>query len=200
MKQKEYPFNNDYLLVEYDEKTSYKKLIRSLLKLKKKTSYDIKIGIKFHGQTLFHDDEINESNHLYEILNVINKEPGKVMFEYIYDKIYESIIDNLRINNYCDFQDNRCIANRLNKTKHDINGCCYISKTGLCKRLGEDKCTIKNLACTLFMCSYLRKKGIKFKCDDVLIAKYFLTRKEKKILEYSFFIPKEEVIAKLINK
>ena len=55
------------------------------------------------------------------------------------------------------------------------------------------------MACKLFTCKTLRKKGIKHNINDYIIGKYFFTRKQKDILRYSFWTPKEIVIDRLLK-
>ena len=44
-------------------------------------------------------------------------------YEFIYDYMCKYLDNNVCV--LCDFKDNRCIANRLGKSVHNINGCCY---------------------------------------------------------------------------
>lgn len=55
------------------------------------------------------------------------------------------------------------------------------------------------MACKLFTCKTIRKLNIKPSINDFILAKYFFTRKQKDILELTFFTEKEVVIEKLIK-
>lgn len=121
-------------------------------------------------------------------------------YEEIYDYICNYLDEILKEKNYCDFIDGKCVANRLKISVRSNNGCCYNRKEGLCKYLVNGKCTNSNVSCKLFMCSYLEKQGIKLKINDIPNIKKLLNKRERNILEKSFFKTKEEVIKLLIKK
>lgn len=131
----------------------------------------------------------------------------KALYEKIYDEMCDYLDNEFKKNNYCDFQNDKCIANRNGASVHDIMGCCYsfdnkmiISNVRVCKHLKDKKCEIKCLTCKLFVCKYLKKKGISYNIDNILGEKYKLNKKEKDILKYNFFKTKEEIISKLLKK
>ena len=69
-----------------------------------------------------------------------------------------------------------------------------------CKYLIDSVCTMKScIACKLFTCPYLRKRGIKHNINDYALGKYFFTSKQKDILRYSYWTPKEIVIKRLLE-
>jgi hypothetical protein len=49
------------------------------------------------------------------------------------------------------------------------------------------------------MCSYLTKRGIKFKPNDIPQIKYFLNYWQKRIMQTSYFKTKEEIIKDLLS-
>jgi hypothetical protein len=120
-------------------------------------------------------------------------------YSQIIDYICDYLDNDMKTHNYCDFQGDECIANRLKKSVHENNGCCYKYKVGLCKHLKEGSCTIKCVSCKLFMCSYLESKVVKYKLEDILPNNILLNKKQKEIIEKSYFKDKEEVIRLLID-
>jgi hypothetical protein len=131
--------------------------------------------------------------------NIVRETNLEKRYSLIIDYVCNYLDNKMKTHNYCDFQDGKCIANRLKKTTRETNGCCYHYQTGLCKHLKEGTCTIKNVSCKLYMCHYLETKVIKFKLEDILPIKSLLNKKQITILEKSYFKPKEEVIKLLLS-
>jgi hypothetical protein len=191
---------DDYLIFKLEDIDDKENIVRMIPKIIKLANGNTKIGLKYKKKIIFDDNEVKkELKDLAQIITAINKKDKRERYEYIYDKVCENIEQQMTENNYCDFIDNRCIANRTQKTVRHINGCCYKRGEGLCKLLDNGKCKIKNISCSLFMCSYMKKKGIEFSCDKLLLTKYFFNRKERKILKNSFFKSKDEIIDRLLH-
>ena len=132
-----------------------------------------------------------------------------------YTLIYENVCDYLdnqfREKNICDFKNDKCIANRENKTAHSIMGCCYsfeycslfspqfIKNEHLCKYQQNRNCTTKCITCKLFTCKYLKEKGIKFDSHKLPLLECFFNKKQHSILTSNFFKTEEEIINNLVN-
>ena len=131
----------------------------------------------------------------------------KAKYEKIYDTICDYLDNEFNKNNYCDFKNDKCIANREGKSKKDIMGCCYSFKEKwgfyfdhrLCKYLVNKNCEIRCMACKLFTCKYLKENGIFFDIDALPGIAIF-NKKQKEILKNSFFKPREEIIEMLLEK
>ena len=134
-----------------------------------------------------------------EIKTIINEKDIKKKYSLIYDYICDYLDRKMQENNYCDFKDGKCIANRLGKSVHLENGCCYQYKKGICKYLVNGVCTNKNISCKFFMCSYIESKIVKFNIDDIIPVKLFFNRKQKRIIKKSYFKKKEEIIELLLK-
>ncbi len=128
-----------------------------------------------------------------------NEKNKRKRYEFIYDYMYEYLDNNFCM--LCDFKGNKCIANRLNKSLHKENGCCYLKRKGVCKYLKNKKCINPNISCKLFMCDYIEKKILKFRSvpKNYVLFDFFLNRKQKNIIQRSYGKNKEEIIKKLIN-
>ena len=102
--------------------------------------------------------------------------------------------------NYCEFKDDVCLKYRIKNPNHK-NGCCECKGRGKCKYLIDSVCTMKScMACKLFTCHTLKKKGISQNINDFVLTKYFFNNKEKDILQFSYWTPKEIVMEKLIKR
>ena len=135
-------------------------------------------------------------NDIEIILNEPNKRKQyKMILEYLYLYAFEKFKNN----NYCDFVNNQCIANRLGKSVHKSNGCCYQHKKGLCKYLVNNSCSIECISCQLFMCDYLQKKIKSLEIDKIFPLKKVFNKKQRDIIKYSFFKKKEEILELLIS-
>ncbi|MBQ7668986.1 MAG: hypothetical protein IJS47_06640 [Clostridia bacterium] len=134
-------------------------------------------------------------------------------YEMIYDYICDNLDELFQKNNFCQFENDKCIYNRHDKSEYNVMGCCYSFKyhsllgcpvsfydISLCKHLRSHSCSVKCLGCKLFTCKYLRKRGIVFKLDYMVIAKGFFTKGQRELLRTTFFVTKEEVLDKLMKK
>ncbi|MBR3661139.1 MAG: hypothetical protein IKN63_04450 [Bacilli bacterium] len=132
------------------------------------------------------------------IMKAINIKDKYKRYEYIYDTVC-SYLDELISTNYCDFKNDICIRDRLKGTNHK-NGCCECLGRGKCKYLIDSVCTEKScMACKLFTCKTLREKGIVHNLNDYVLIKYFFTNKQKDILRFSYWTPKEIILDRLVK-
>lgn len=164
--------------------TSIKKIIRAMKRNKK--------------IVLINEERM--SSKILDIVKIYNTLDYKDKLGLIYDYVCDYIDEDMRINNYCDFKDDRCIGNRLGLSVHSINGCCYRRKEGLCKKFVNKKCVIRNVSCKFFMCTYVEKKMKKKYDPKNIIPLMFLDRRQINIMKRSYFIEKEIVIEKLYKK
>lgn len=148
-------------------------------------------------------DDTNILERIKEFFYVLLIDDIKERYTYIYNKACDELDEIFRTKNICDFQDDKCINQRMNKTPHDTMGCCYTFSyrndgypidTGLCKYLDGKSCSIKCLKCKMFTCDFLKKQGIKFLAKDFLLLDIFLNTKQIKFLETAFFTSQDDVI------
>ncbi len=153
------------------------------------------------------DDEDTLSK-IKEFFYVLLIDDIKERYTYIYDKACDELDEVFRTKNICDFQNDRCINQRMNKTPHDTMGCCYSFyyrkdgypvDSGLCKYLDGKSCSIKCLKCKMFTCDFLKKQGIKFLSKDFWLLDIFLNSKQIKFMESAFFTPENDIIDKWIK-
>ena len=165
-------------------------------KIIKKTKKYIKYCDKKNLNIKFDYDGDNEE--LKDIEKAINIKDKKERYNFIYDKICLKLDEKIKTN-YCEFENDICIKFRSKNSDHK-NGCCECKGRGKCKYLIDSVCTMKScMACKLFTCPYLRKRGIKHNINDYALGKYFFTSKQKDILRYSYWTPKEIVIKRLLE-
>ena len=139
----------------------------------------------------------NNNKDLKDIEQTINIKDKKERYEFIYDKVCSYLDKNN--NNYCEFIDDICIRDRINNNNHK-NGCCECNGRGKCKYLINSICTLNNcISCKLFTCKTLKEKGIEEKLNNYVLLKYFFNQKQKDILRFSYWTPKEIIIDRLIN-
>lgn len=127
-------------------------------------------------------------------------------YEIIYDFICEELDKKFSDNSICQFENNRCIANRKYNDKSKIMGCCYsfnyngirFSDIKLCEHQKDKKCEVKCLGCKLFTCDYLKNHGIKFSLENMPLALAFFPKKQRELLRTTFFTSKENVLARVI--
>ena len=141
-------------------------------------------------------DPINELEEAF--IKAFNEKDIKKRYEFIYDYMCKYLDNNVCI--LCDFKNDKCIANRLGKSVHKENGCCYFRNEGFCKLFKDKKCTNPNISCKLFMCEYVEKNIMKKKSlpKNYLLLDFFFNKKQKEILQRSYRKKKEETISKLL--
>ena len=141
----------------------------------------------------------NDIKDLITIMNAINIKDKYKRYEYIYDTVCSYLDNIITKENYCEFINDQCIRDRLKGNNHK-NGCCECKGRGKCKYLIDSVCTEKScMACKLFTCKILKEKGIKHDLNDFLLIKCFFSRRQKDILEFSYWTPKKVVIDRLIK-
>lgn len=120
-------------------------------------------------------------------------------YEFIYDYMCKYLDNNVCV--LCDFKDNRCIANRLGKSVHNINGCCYFKGDEGCKFLKNKKCTCQNISCKLFMCEYVEKKIMHKKslAKNYLLLNFFFNKRQKNVFHSNYRKTKDDTINKLLK-
>lgn len=199
----------------YDGKFINKLFIKLLRKFKKQK---FKIGFPINNnseiyfsniKTAFTDLDDDISNILFANLN----ENLYDTYTYIYDKVCEKLDQSFMINNFCDFKDDKCIANRDSDNIERDNGCCHsfirnknikahktTEELTLCSYLGEDKsCQIKCISCKFFVCQYLKNKGVYLDILDNFLLRSTFTRKQLDVIHINFFKTEDAIIKKLIK-
>lgn len=166
-------------------------------------------GSIMHKYIMLSNGDEKKIQLLEKMFDILKMENFKEIYSYIYDTICDDLDEKFSQNNYCDFKNDKCIAQRTVKTSHETMGCCYMhtySKImsmpidlGLCKYLQNKKCSQKCITCKFFTCKYLKKQNIIFSLEDYEIFKYFFNNKQKKIINESFFKTKDEIITLLMK-
>lgn len=141
-------------------------------------------------------DPINKLEAAF--IKAFNEKEIKKRYEFIYDYMCKYLDNNVCV--LCDFKNDKCIANRLGKSVHKENGCCYFRNEGFCILFKDKRCTNPNISCKLFMCEYVEKNIMKKKSlpKNYLLLDFFFNKKQKEILQRSYRKKKEETISKLL--
>ncbi len=179
--------------------SDYENFVKKICYLRFLSIFRIKISVGYKKAIYEtskekHPEEIDMVLNIVDILNVHHK---KDKYSLIYDYACDYLDNEFQKNNWCCFKNNMCECNRNKPKEYQTSSCCTRTSTRKdCKYLDEEKkrCSIRCLACKLFVCNYLRKKGIKYTANKVPYLKYFLSPRQKLISNYSFFKPKEEII------
>ena len=154
--------------------------------------------LNFNFEVKFTSNYVDNNEELIKTINILNTKGRKNTYSLIYDYACD-VLDKKFCNNLCGFKNNVCISNR---NKHsELSSCCEGRDRILCVHFNKKKkkCNIKSISCKLFVCSYLRKKGIKNNVNEVVYLKYFLSIRQKLICYSSFFEDKDQVINKFLK-
>ena len=143
---------------------------------------------------LFKEEQINMA------LEIIKINTFKERISKIYDKIYNYLQKDFIANNYCDFIKDKCVAQRrfhlYPLTSKD--GCCFM-QIRKCTHLKNGKCDTNCMACRLFSCPYLTKRGIGYYANEFILLKAFLDKNQRKKLVFEFYKSKEEVLKQIMK-
>lgn len=188
-----------------DDYNFCKKVIDTLRKLTENTRvlniscYIIKNGSKYS----------NDIDNCIQALCIAEK---KARYEYIYDTMCEFLDKQFTKCNFCDFKNDKCIANRMHRIGFESMGCCHsfeyanafsfklLKNIKICDYLKDRKCTTQNISCKLFTCGYLKSKKIEFNTHKILLLDCFLNKKQHDIVTLNFFRSREEILQKLMEE
>ena len=176
------------------------KNIKKIIKKNKKNS----VVITYKNDKITNDEYLKKHKvkneklvDLIEVVHAINLKDKFERYNYIYDTVCAKLDERIKTN-YCEFKDNICVKYRKKGSLHE-NGCCECKGRGRCKYLINGICTMKTcMACKLFTCHTLKKMGIHQSINDFVLTRYFFDTKEKDILQFSYWTPKEIVMKRLI--
>ena len=189
----------DKLILNIDDKTIDKhiKNTKKLIRLCDKNN--LKLELIYNNKKLTKNDINNiKLRDIVTIMIAINIKDKYKRYEYIYDTVC-SYLDERINTGYCQFKNDICIRDRLKNNNHK-NGCCECGSRGKCKYLIDSVCTLGNcMACKLFTCHTLKKLNITQDINDYALTKYFFNNKQKRILQYSYWTPREIVLDRLMT-
>ena len=126
-------------------------IIENLIELKKLCS-KFELTYTSSIQKSEHTKYISDIETALKVLEITDK---KEQYTLIYENVCDYLDNQFREKNICDFKNDKCIANRENKTAHSIMGCCYsfeycslfspqfIKNERLCKYQQNRNCTTK---------------------------------------------------------
>lgn len=202
--------NQKDLIVEIDfniiNEQDYKRIIKNFKKLKYKymkhhKSSDIEIKvINFNSNSKKHLDFMNA-------IKAIMQENKKQMYSFIYDVVCTYLDDFFVNKNVCDFHNDICGEKA---TTSCTVGCCkhfknkilgpilFTNNWVVCEYLKDKRCSAQCIACKLFTCDYLKRKGVNFKPKDIFLIDTFFNPIQKYFIKYKVFTPKEKIIKLLL--
>lgn len=152
------------------------------------------IAREIDEETIFKEEQIQKA------LQIIKIDDIKERYSLVYDEVCSYLDKDFLSNQYCDFQNNKCIAQRKHKLYpvNRKNGCCFMI-IRKCPNLDNGKCTINCIGCKLFSCKFLTKRGIGYWADEIVLLKSFFSTEQRKKLLFYFYKPKEKVLHKVQN-
>lgn len=151
------------------------------------------IADKIDEETLFKEEQIKKA------IDIINTNSAKEQLEKIYKEVYFYLKNDFVANSYCDFHNNKCVAQRHFRffPLNIKNGCCF-TRIKSCSHLQQDgSCNVECMACRLFSCPYLSKRGITYYASEFVLLKAFLNKKQRKHLVFDFYTPKGKVLSRI---
>lgn len=204
----------EYFLIKLDfgelEISEYKNILRRFLKIKRfLLKKKIPIGRNnkssiLLGYAINYNKDNRKQQEFISAINAIILNSKYERYNYLYDIVCDYLDSFFYGKNLCEFKNNRC---QKGNATTEI-GCCQhfkykclgpASKFVLCEHLSDDKtCGAKCISCKLFTCTYLEKKGIKFRIKEILLLDTFFNPIQKYFIKTMVFTPKEKIIKRLI--
>jgi hypothetical protein len=146
-------------------------------------------------------ENIFKYQELIKALKIINTDDltlrNKIIYEYIYEYLNKDFISN----KYCDFINDKCVAQRHFNlypfSKKD--GCCF-KQIRKCEHLDRGNCNVECMACRLFACPYLTKRGVGYWANEFILLNAFLNKKQRKHLVFDFYKSKDFILDKINNE
>jgi hypothetical protein len=170
------------IIINIDSSSDIKKLTKKIALYKflyKKRNLKLKYSKTLDRKTKYELETFEKA---------FNLKRKKERLAYIYDRTYDFIANNYVETNFCEFENDQCISQRIKNCKNK-NGCC-----GECKYLKNKRCSINALSCKLYFCSYINKKKKAIKIKDISFANCFFTIKQKIIVSLSVFQSREKML------
>ena len=164
---------------------------------------------KIYNKTKIFLEKKNDPNiedKLKAVEKVLDIKDKEKRLKYLYDLICDYLDKEFRNKNICGFKCDICVRrqdmiDRGIKKDTYKNGCCYsYMKHKDCIYLENGKCKTENIGCKLFTCHYLKKKGYKYKLNDIYLAKYFFNLRQKLYIENAIKMSREEVIKGILER
>ena len=147
------------------------------------------------------DENIFKYCELTKALEIISVSDTKIRNKIIYDYVCECLNKDFIQNQYCDFINDKCVAqihfNIYPVTKKD--GCCFRQFTK-CNYLDNGNCTVNCMACKLFSCPYLTKRGVGYWANEFILLDAFFNKKQRKHLIFDFYKSESFVLDKINNE
>lgn len=191
-----------------DEKLDEKKVTNSVKQIVKfiKTNDFKKKDVIINTNLDLEKDE-REDNQRFTLISALNAckiKNKKERLEYIYMAACKYLDNEFFGKNICEFCDDIC----LGKKKYNApNGCChpitlktlftFKRKIPLCKFNVGKTCINPNLACKLYACTEVHKKGYNFNYYNVALVRYFFNFIQKIIIRCSIFESKDKILKRL---
>lgn len=146
------------------------------------------------------NENIFKYSELTKALEIIKIDNVKIRNEKIYDYVYNYLCKDFISNNYCDFINDKCIAQRhLNFYPFTSKDECCFKEIRKCEHLDKGMCNVECMACRLFACPYLTKRGIGYWAHEFILFDAFFSKKQRKYLVYDFYKTKEQVLEKVTS-
>lgn len=165
----------------------------------------LKLSIRYINKNKKISDK-EKKEQIKNIKKLIDEKDYEKRMSMLHDMTCDYLDEIFVKQNACGFKNNICVRRRdmmergIKKPSYE-DGCCHGYKEGKnCHYLGEHGCNIRNVACKLYTCPYLKKRGIKYSINKIYCTRYMLNWSQKVYLMSTFFIPKNEVLPGLIRK
>lgn len=164
--------------------------------------------INLINNSLYSEISLKCEEEIITKIKLFFKNDQRQIYDFLYDIMCDYLDNEFKKHNYCDFQNDKCIANRESATVHETMGCCYsfdynkirFSNVKLCKHMINRNCDVNCIGCKLWTCKYLRKKKISFTVKNIPISRGIFNKKQQAIIENNLFKTKEQIIDKLLEK
>ncbi len=155
--------------------------------------------------------ERKKETHMEEkmklVENILEIQELEKRYSYLYDFICDYLDQEFQKKDICGFHCGICKRRRDMITRKILkdtygNGCCYSYLKGKTCEYLEPKngCRIKNIACKIFTCFYLRRQGYRYHVKDIYFARYFFNSRQLFYMENTFFVDKPVILEGIMKR
>lgn len=219
---KSYGITNVFVLAKLNIGADYaaaKTIVKGIITLEKVCR---KCGVEFGitddnqriiGNVLKSEAESNTyADNIAQALLAASISDTRGKYEFIYDMACDYLDSQFKEHNYCDFKDNHCkMVRKYNCKDPAMAGCCHSYRLFRvltvdfmydhrpCIHIKPGGCTEKCIGCKLYTCDILKKDGVRFSLNKILLTDCFFSVKQKMVMKNNYFRRKDEIINKLID-
>lgn len=159
---------------------------------------------KINNDKFINEDE--KETRIKIVKEILKEKDTKQRYSKLYDMICDYLDHEFICKNVCGFNNGICskrqymIDRGIKKDSYE-NGCCHgYKEKKTCEHLKNGRCSIKNIACKIFTCPFLKLKGINYSINKIYFARYFFNFRQKFYMQNTYFVDKDIILEGILKR